>query len=180
MITQTKYRLLIGVVLFLFVMNVATIASLVYHTRQPENGKSGREAKEAGAYQAEKGARFFREQLNLDTLQTNRFREINRAYNRSANMITWDLEQLRVEMVEEMGKVEPDTVRLNTISREIGDHHEQLKKLTVNYYLKMKSVCDDNQQVKLNAIFREMVQKEDSATTRQPGGRGYRWRGGRE
>ena len=79
-----------------------------------------------------------------------------------------------------MGKVEPDTVRLNTISREIGDHHEQLKKLTVNYYLKMKSVCDDNQQVKLNAIFREMVQKEDTVTVRQGQGRGYRWRGGRE
>ena len=180
MITQTKYKMLIWLVFILFTMNLATIASLIYHTLQTRKQTAAQQTADQSVVKAEQGTVFFREQLNLDSAQTNRFREINREYNRAAHRISYDLEQLRREMVEQMGKEGSDTIRLNAICREIGMNHELLKKLTVDYYLKMKSVCDDYQQEKLNAIFREMVQKEDTVTTHQGKGGGYRWRGGRE
>jgi hypothetical protein len=184
MMIQTKYRLLIGLVLILFVMNIATIASLVYHTRQA--GKQSAAEKTVGrstgqsAAKAEQGAMFFREKLNLDPEQVVRFRDINREYNHAAHIIASDLEQLRLDMVEEMGKTGPDSIRLNAICREIGHYHERLKKMTADYYLKMKSACNEDQQIKLNTIFREMVQKEDTVATHQGRGKGSRWRGGRK
>jgi Spy/CpxP family protein refolding chaperone len=180
MITQTRYRLLVWLVFILFTMNIATIASLAYHTSQTRKETAARQTADQAVVKAEQGAWFFREQLNLDSAQTNRFREINREYNRVAHRISYDLEQLRLEMVEQMGKTGSDTVRLNTICREIGLNHEQLKKLTVDYYLKMKSSCNENQRAKLNTIFKEMVQKEDTVATHQGKGKGYRWRGGRK
>lgn len=180
MITQTKYRLLIWLVFILFAMNLSTIASLVYHTRQTKKQTTTQQASDQSVVKAEQGARFFREQLNLNPAQTNRFREINREYNHTAHNIANDLEQLRLIMVEAMGKTESDTVRLNTICREIGHQHEQLKKLTVDYYLKMKSSCNEDQRIKLNNIFKEMVQKEDTVATHQGRGRGGPWRGGRK
>jgi Spy/CpxP family protein refolding chaperone len=179
MMTQTKYRILIWLVFILFAMNIATIASLFFHTRLTKAPASTQQNADQSVVKAEQGARFFREKLNLDPAQTTRFQEINREYNRTAHRIAYDLEQLRMEMVEQMGKAESDTVMLNAICREIGNLHEQLKKLTVDYYLKMKSSCREDQRVKLNYIFKEMVQKEDTIATHQGNGKGYRWRRGR-
>ena len=178
MITQTKYRILIWLVLILFAMNIATIASLVYHTRETKKQTSTQKSADQSVVKAEQGAGFFREQLNLDPEQVVRFRDVNRDYNRAAHRIANDLERLRQEMVALMGQAESDTIRLNAICVEIGHQHEQLKKLTVDYYLKMKSSCNEEQQIKLNYIFKEMVQKEDTVASHQ--GKGYRWRGGRK
>jgi hypothetical protein len=178
--TQTKYRLLIWLVFILFAMNIATITSLVYHSRQTKKQATVQQGNSQSGIKAEQGARFFREQLNLDPDQVNRFREINREYNQASNFITLDLERLRRDMVEELGKPGSDTVKLNSISREIGLQHEKLKKLTIDYYLKMKYSCTEDQQLKLNYIFKEMVQKEDTVTMHQGRGRGAPWRGGRK
>ena len=180
MLTQTKYKLLIWLVLILFTMNIATIASLVYHSRQTKKQTTEKQTADESVVKAEQGTGFFREQLNLDSAQINRFRDINREYNFAAHRISYDLEQLRRKMVEQMGKAGPDTIRLNAICREIGLNHEQLKKLTVDYYLKMKTTCNEEQQIKLNYIFKEMVQKEDTVAPHQGRGKGYRWRGGRK
>lgn len=48
--------------------------------------------------------------------QVNQFRELNRDYNRTAVEITHQLESLRAEMVEEMGKPEPIQQRLDEIT----------------------------------------------------------------
>jgi Spy/CpxP family protein refolding chaperone len=178
--TQTKYRLLIWLVFILFAMNIATITSLVYHSRQTKKQVTVQQDDSQSGIKAEQGARFFREQLNLDADQVSRFRDINREYNRATHLITSDLERLRLNMVAELGKPKSDTVKLYTISREIGNQHEQLKKLTIDFYLKMKSSCTEGQQLKLNYIFKEMVQKEDTVTMHQGRGRGGPWRGGRK
>jgi Spy/CpxP family protein refolding chaperone len=180
MITLTKYKWLIWLVFILFTMNIATIASLAYHTRKASKQTLTQQNSDQAVVKGEQGARFFREKLNLDSEQVVRFRDINREYNRAAHRIAFELEQLRQNMVEQLGKVKPDSVRLSAICREIGSQHEQLKNLTVDYYLKMKSTCHESQQVKLNYIFREMVQQEDTTAMHQGRGKGNRWRGGRE
>ncbi len=177
--SPVKTRLLVWLVLLLFVMNAATIVSLVIHARNTSRQETVQQPEERLSAQSEKGARFFRDYLNLNPKQTLRFREINREYNRATHRIAADLEMLRVEMVELMGNAHPDTIRLYAICHEIGLNHEKMKKLTVGYYLGMKESCNAEQQVKLNTLFLERVQKEDPAGSSQ-GRRGYRRRGGRE
>jgi Spy/CpxP family protein refolding chaperone len=179
MITQTKYRILAGSVILLLILNGATIATLVYHTRSEANRQPSQVNASQGSPAAEQGARFFREQLNLDAVQTDRFREINRDYYLKTNGLTLDLEKLRREMIDRIAEDKPDTLRLHAISQDIGKKHEELKNLTIEYYLRMKSVCTKEQQEKLYNFFLGMVQKDATAATHPGKGKGPRWHGGR-
>lgn len=171
--------MLIWMVVILLSLNVATIASLVYHARQPEKDVKAQQEDQVSA-KSEQGTRFFRERLNLSSDQVIRFREVNRNYNRAANLIANRLERLRFDMVEEMGKAQPDTARLNVICREVGKNHENLKRHTIDHFFQMKTLCNEEQAVRLTGIFLEMVQKQDTAVVHQGRRRGGPWRGGRE
>ncbi len=181
MITEKKYRILVWLVVILFAMNLATVGSLVYHARKTKAvSPAGTEQKSAegsgvaeSAAKAEQGASFFRERLDLTHEQMNLFREANQDYNRKTNRIARDLDLLRVDMVREMTGPQPDTLRLNGINRTIGERHEELKRLTAEFYLRMREVCNENQKEKLNAIFMEMVQREGDEPVQQ--GRRMRW-----
>ncbi|WP_163322388.1 Spy/CpxP family protein refolding chaperone [Draconibacterium mangrovi] len=170
MATKNKYRILIWVVVILAATNLSMGISFWYHKQQDK--------KAAGAQQqvempSEQRTRFFREQLNLQPDQVDYFRELNRNYNRSARRISDQLSLLRVEMVEEMGKAETDTTKLHAISSEIGEMHKTLKDLTIDYYLDMKAVCDENQQEKLKEIFLSMTKLKEDVSLPQRGGRRF-------
>ncbi len=167
MISKNKYRILVWVVVILLATNLSMGISYFYHKQQD---KKLTEQVEETAIEvpAQRRTRFFREQLNLRPEQMDAFRELNRSFNRSAWSITHDLQSLRFEMVEELGSDSPDHEKLDSVSSQIGSLHQQLKNETIDYYLGMRAVCDEEQQQKLNEIFMSMLQKnEDVKLPRQ-------------
>jgi uncharacterized coiled-coil DUF342 family protein len=78
-------------------------------------------------------------------------------------------------MVEEMSKPEPVQQRLDEITNEIGELHTRLKKVTIDYYMGMKTVCNAEQKEKLNEIFRSMLKQNENV--KLPGGYGRKGRG---
>lgn len=176
MAKTTTYRTLIWVIVILLATNLSMAITFLYHKQQDK--KAAQQTEESAVeVPAEQRTRFFREQLNLNQEQGNQFRELNRNYNRTAREITIQLEKLRNEMVEELGKTEPAKEKLDEITKTIGELHTQLKNVTIDYYLGMKTVCDDNQKEKLNEIFQSMLkQNEDVKLPGRQGryGRGYR------
>lgn len=176
MVKTTTYRTLIWVIVVLLATNLSMAVTFLYHKQQDKKAIQQTE-ESAIEVPTEQRTRFFREQLNLNQEQTAQFRELNRNYNRTARNITFRLEKLRSEMVEEMGKPEPAKEQLDVITVTIGELHTQLKNVTIDYYLGMKSICDDTQKEKLNEIFQSMLnQNDDVKLPNQPGryGRGYR------
>ena len=170
MITRNTYRILIWVIVILVATNLSMGLSFWYHKQQDK--KAADKAGEEVVMPSEQRTRFFRDQLDLSIDQVNRFRELNREYNRNARLVTDQLENLRVQMVEEMSKDEPRETKLDTISKQIGDLHAELKHLTIDYYLGMKQVCDNVQQEKLEEIFLSVSRsKEDVELPRR--GRGF-------
>lgn len=169
MATKNTYRILIWAVVILAATNLSMGISLWYHNQQEKKAAETEQVE----MPSEKRTRFFREQLNLQPEQVNSFRELNRNYNRSARRISDQLALLRVEMVEEMGKAETDTTKLDAISSEIGAMHKTLKDLTVDYYLGMKAVCNADQQEKLKDIFLSMTKSKEDVSLPQRGGRQY-------
>ncbi len=145
--------------------------SFWYHKHQ-EN----KEAEEnAGRIElpSEQRTRFFRDQLDLNTDQMNEFRNLNRDFNRGARLISDRLEELRVQMVDEMGKEVPSDAVLDSISMEIGGLHSNLKKQTITYYLGMKEVCDSTQQLELKEIFLEASKAKEDVELPQRGRGGF-------
>lgn len=160
MMPQSKYRILGWLVIILLATNLSTVVSLLVSQRSPAETAKKPETVQTEV-PVEQRTRFFREQLNLSPDQVDRFREFNREFNRTAHRVTLDLQILRAEMVDELGKPAADPEKLDRITREIGQLHEKLKKITVAYYLQMKNVCDESQQEKLHQLFRAMLENED-------------------
>jgi Spy/CpxP family protein refolding chaperone len=169
MIKQNKNRTLIWVIVILFATNLSMGFSFLYHKQQD---KKIAEQKEEVAIEmpAQQRTRFFREELNLNSEQLEKFREYNRDYNRAAMQITHQLEDLRIDMISVLGETESDPKKLDSITEEIGKQHTELKKITSDYYLKMKTVCNEEQKVKLNEIFMSMIKKNEDV--KLPGGYG--------
>jgi len=171
---KNKYRILIWIVVILAATNLSMGISFWYHKQQDK--KAAIKAEETIEMPSEQRTRFFREQLNLRPDQMDSFRELNRNYNRDARQISFQLESLRVDMVEEMGQNNPSQKTLGNITENIGTLHTDLKELTISYYLDMKEVCDENQQEKLNEIFISMSKTKEDVSLPQ---RGRRNRGNR-
>lgn len=168
MAKPNKYRILIWTIVILLATNISMGFSFLYHKMQD---KKMMEQTEETAIEipAERRTRFFREQLHLRFEQMEIFRQLNRDFNRTAWQINHDLEVLRIEMVEEMGKETPDQETLNSISTKIGEFHTQLKNETIAYYLAMKSECDEGQREKLNEIFMSVLQQNEDVKLPQNG-----------
>jgi len=172
--SENKYRILIWMVVILAATSLSMGLSFWYHKQQDK--KAAIKAEETIEMPSEQRTRFFREQLNLRPDQMNTFRNLNRNYNREAKQISFQLESLRIEMVQEMGRKNPNQKTLGNITKEIGKLHTELKELTIKYYLDMREVCDANQQEKLNEIFMSMSKSKEDVSLPQ---RGRRLRGNR-
>lgn len=177
MISQKTYRKLIWVIVILLATNLSMGVSLLYHKQQDK--KLVKQIEEnAIDIPAQQRTRFFREELDLNIGQVEIFRDLNRNFNRTAWNITHQLEDLRVEMILELGKKLPNQKRLDAISGEIGELHTELKKVTIDYYSKMKAECDETQMEKLNEIFMSMLKKNEDV--KLPGGYGRNRRNSQE
>lgn len=160
MISKNKYRILIWIVVILVAINLSMGISYFYHKQQDK--KLTEQVEDAAIEMpAQRRTRFFREQLNLNRDQLDKFRELNRSFNRTAWTITHELQALRIEMIEELGNEKPDAEKLDSISANIGLLHKQLKNETISYYLGMRDVCNEEQKQKLNEIFMSMLQNNE-------------------
>jgi Spy/CpxP family protein refolding chaperone len=151
---ENKHSLMIWAIVVLAVMNISTLATILYHTYQSKELIANQTQLEVDTEKF--SGRYFRDHLNLNSEQMDQFREFNRPFRQEARNITIELAQKRKEMIEEMAVSNSDTIRLNMLSDSIGKLHSSLKKLTYNYYLSLKNICDKEQQVKLEMLFREM------------------------
>ncbi len=163
---------MVWVIVILVATNLSMGLSFWYHRHQEVKAEEA--VQQQDVMPSEQRARFFREQLNLNQEQLDVFRELNREFNRSARKESQELEDLRLDMVEEMGKATPSQERLDSMVTEFGGHHSELKQITRDYYLKMKAVCDSSQQEKLKDIFLTVSKSQENV---EAPSRGKRYRG---
>jgi len=168
MARTNKYRILVWIIVILLATNISMGVSFMYHKMQD---RKLLEQTETAAIEipAQRRTRFFRDELNLRWDQMDKFRELNRSFNRKAWQINHQLETLRINMVEEMGKENPDTTKLHSISTEIGNLHTGLKESTIDYYLQMKEECNEEQKKKLYDIFMSVLKQGGDIQLPQPG-----------
>lgn len=170
MISRSTYRILIWVIVILAATTLSMGVSILFQKKQQKNDiqKMNETTVEMPAQQR---TRFFKEQLDLLPEQIEIFRELNRNYNHKAQLLTVQLESLRLQMVEELGEKNPDRTQLNFISAEIGNLHTELKQATINYYLAMKNECTEKQQQKLNELFMSALKTNEDVSLPEPGRR---------
>jgi uncharacterized membrane protein len=164
---MNKTKLLIWLIIILIAVSLATIISgIVFSSRARSTENLNTEIP------FNQRADFLQEQLGLSPEQRDYFMEYNREFNQEARVITNEMNDLRFKMIREMAESNPDKPALDEICSDIGTLHSQLKEATVSYYLKMKSICDKQQQEQLNLLFERMLDPDGIIYGRGRGGQG--------
>ena len=161
---MNKTRLLVWIVIILIAVNLATIISGVIYSSNRRQGEPARTE-----IPFNQRVDFFHNQLGLTSEQREHFLELNREFNQDARVITNKMNSLRHRMVREMAASDPDKPKLDEICSNIGILHSQLKIATVDYYLKMKNICDGPQQELLNNLFERMLNSDGYIEDMRPG-----------
>ncbi len=150
---KTSSKILIYAVIFLAVLNIATFVTIGYHIYQ-SNTQTSRLVNKRNNTPSYNG-RYFRDRLQLNSKQMNSFRNINAEFRTHARNINSRLNDIRKEMLTEMSKNTVDTMKLNALSDSVGQLHKSLKISSYHYYLGIKKICNQNQTIELNNIFKE-------------------------
>jgi hypothetical protein len=155
---DSKRNLMGWAIVVLAVMNVSTLITIVYHQKQTEvkETNSAQTPQQLETDSEKFSGRYFRDKLNLNREQMDKFREINPEFRQQARAITIELSLLRKQMLVEMAAQTSDTLKLTMLSDSIGILHSNLKQLTFNYYLDLKNMCNAAQQKQLEKLFAEI------------------------
>jgi hypothetical protein len=178
---ENKNRWMAWAIAALALLNITTLITVVYHKNQEVDKEvitTPDSVKSENASVLYSG-RYFRDELNLSNEQMDKFSRFNPEFRQEVRLINLKLAEKRHEMLVEMAEKSGDTNRLNLLSDSIGYLHASLKKVTYMYYLNFKTICNQEQQKKLEQLFGEIF-NSDTQTIQNgrgvPGGRRYGWR----
>ncbi|WP_170111433.1 Spy/CpxP family protein refolding chaperone [Mangrovibacterium marinum] len=151
-------KLLSWLVAILLVTNLATIITVIYHTRTESKVITNKGDEHVPG---DRRTRYFKEQLHLTDEQLVPFREANRRFNRRTRALTDHLSDQRSAMLRELFSDAADQKVLAAIAAGVGADHEQLKLATCEFYLELKSLCTEEQKEQLAAIFQSLLDAEE-------------------
>ena len=178
---ENRNRWMVWAIVALAILNITTLITVLYHKNQvvekevittPDSIKS---EKASVLY----SGRYFRDELNLSNEQMDKFSQFNPEFRQEVRTINLKMADKRNDMLVEMAKKNSDKNKLNLLSDSIGFLHANLKKVTYMYYLNFKSICNQEQQKKLEQLFGEMFNSDLQMIQNGrggPGGRRYGWR----
>jgi hypothetical protein len=169
---MSKNQLLTWAVVLLIIMNAVTIGTILYHNYN-ENKATDNIVISTGPGVNMLNGKFFRQTLGFSEEQMEDFREINQGFRPYVMGLTDDVDSLKNEMFAELQKADPDTTRLNAMSKQIGELHGRLKYETYHFYLNIKKICTPAQGVELEKNFQPLFKTENTTTPNQQRRRGW-------
>lgn len=137
-------------ILVLIVLNITTITSIIIcrqHFSKVE------ETIVIDEEETPINGQCFVKNMDFDKQQRSDFRTINHHFRARVCQIITQLNEQKKGMFSELGQNSPDTLKLNDIARNIGNLHQALKEETSRFYLSVKTLCDEEQQKKLQQYF---------------------------
>jgi uncharacterized membrane protein len=169
-----KTTWLVWAIVILFLMNAATLGTIVYHNSKQQAQKPDTTAVAESFSGNVINGRFFRQTLGFDNQQMAAFQAANREFRPQTMDITLGIDSLKVAMFAEMRRQTPDTVKLSDLSKQIGQMHTLLKQKTWQFYLKLKAVSTEQQASQLEKAFEPLFINENLQAT--PHGFHQGWR----
>jgi hypothetical protein len=169
---ENRTRLMTWAIIALAVLNITTILTIIYHRHQtgPDITVPGSGTIGEGNSSVRFSGRYFRDELDLNAEQMNRFREFNPAFRQNVRDINLQLNDLRRLMLDEMSSPGSDPAKLNLLADSVGYLHAELKKHTYRYYMNFKDMCNMEQKEKLDNMFMEMFATDVQTARYGPGG----------
>jgi hypothetical protein len=164
--TKTKKTLLISTIILLIAINISALTTIYFHNKiQTKKFVEMQNMKEE--VQIQGIHRFIKNELRLNESQFELFKEKSQTNMNKLHEITLDLNRSRYRMMSEIAKKNPNTETLDDIAMEIGTLHYELKKSTINHFLELKEICNDDQQEDLQKLFMQLINDQDQNDSRK-------------
>ena len=181
----TKKQLLIGGLILLFVINLAALGTIIYQNQKYKETAKEEEYPEKAWNESRKGERekdfrhkghkddnynkrrgnrfdhFIKDELNFDENQFSKFLDLREKNKQKQHNIVRKLSQKREEMMKELSAKNPDTTKLEQIAKQIGNLHEELKKGTIEHFIRVKAICSPSQEEKFNELIQKMEKHKE-------------------
>jgi hypothetical protein len=108
---------------------------------------------------------ILRKELSLSNDQYRKLLVENDKTIRTYNIVFDMMCETNVAMIEELARENSDPAVLDSLSRKVGTLSTSLRRHTTDYFMNIKSICNEEQQQRLTLIFKKMMQLEDQCKT---------------
>lgn len=108
---------------------------------------------------------MLRTELGLSDEQYKKVLVENDRTLRTYNLVMDMMCETNVAMIEELALKESDPLVLDSLAKKIGTLNASLRRHTSDYFVNLKSICNEDQQQKLTLIFKRMMQLEEQCET---------------
>lgn len=158
---QTKKTLLVLLVIVLVVVNISALVTIIFSEKRdlplnkPFDNEISEEIESRGMY------RFIKDELKLTDEQFDQFRVIHKTSMLKSRKIAVELNNKRQNMMSEIAKENPNLEKLDTIAKEIGELHYNLKLNTINHFLELKDICNEEQQESIQILFMRLLSNQN-------------------
>ncbi|WP_456379158.1 Spy/CpxP family protein refolding chaperone [Lutibacter sp.] len=156
---KNNNNILIWAITILVILNLTIVGTILVKSTNCAADSTNKQAVGLNIPKSHLG-QLFKDELNLTYKQHNKFREIRHKYHDDTDKIKTNMQLLRKQIIDELGKENSNNEYLNELSTNIGNLHKELKLQTTQYYLGMKEVCNKKQKEKLHQIFKKMINNE--------------------
>jgi hypothetical protein len=163
MIQNNRSRLVLLIVIILTIVNLAAVITVVINIRKSravDFDSPISSEKKGDSMAIGRGPAFLIEELGFNGQQQTVFRESRIKFRDNARPLFMEIRQLNGAIMEETLKDNPDTLKLDALSMEIGVLQARAKQLTVRHLLEVKSIATPDQQEKLEAFYRELLSRD--------------------
>lgn len=104
---------------------------------------------------------MLRKELSLTDEQYRKVLVENDRTTRTYNIVFDMMCETNVAMIEELAREDSDPAVLDSLSRKVGTLSASLRRHTTDYFMNLKSICNDDQQKELTEIFKRMMQLDE-------------------
>ncbi len=144
--TTTKYRILAWILGLLLVLALSILGSIIYHTWMEEETCPTVQA-------ADSSGMRLRYQLGLGENQHRQMKSIMNNFRDSSSCLLDTLREIRITLMDELSKSEPDTAILSRLALEIGNFQTLITRQAVFQYLEIRAICTPEQQLRLSDMY---------------------------
>lgn len=151
----------LAVVVFLLITNIVTVLS--FRKISVENSETVSpviEQSNAGRMD------YFINNIGFNEEQMDQFYMAHERYSSEAGKINRELLELRRRMITEVS--EEDAAEMDSVLKAFGEGHIRMKKITIDYYERLREIADEDQEKRLEIVFREMLDPQGPIWSRGP------------
>ena len=138
--------------IFLLTINISTFITILYLNKQ---------AAPRGNDDKFHSDEFLKKELSLTEEQYQTISSLDAKIYRTYQMLLDKQCEANFKILDELSQENPSRERLDSITNKTGKLHSSLKKQTIDHFINIRGICNEEQVVLLNQLLKDIMKMND-------------------